>query len=140
MFYGAEGHDLIVRFLDHGFRILHAPQVRAHHWASEVGRTTARQHYFFTRNYVWMAYKDYRFWDGIVFLIPKLLMMLYFSWRSATYKPFLRGLWNGIHGLRRIHPDRTPISKDTVRYLGELEKWRPSLTQRLARHRAAPQI
>jgi GT2 family glycosyltransferase len=139
-FYGAEGHDLIVRVLDHGFRILHTPHIRVYHWAPEGGRMLDRQYYYFTRNYLWMAYKDYSTWDGLVFFIPKLLMMLYFSWRSSIYRPLLRGLWDGIRGLSRIRPHRTPISRDTVRYLRDFDKWRPGLVARLSRHRAQPQI
>ena len=140
LFYGAEGHDLTVRILDHGFRILHTPQIAVKHWASDVGRSIERQHYYFTRNYVWMAYKDYGLWDGVVFLIPKLLMMIYFAWRSRSYGPFLRGVRDGFTTLGRIRQHRTPISKDTVRYLNDLEKWRPNFLKRLSRHKTAPQI
>jgi GT2 family glycosyltransferase len=139
-FYGAEGHDLIVRILDHGFRILHTPHIRVNHWAPETGRMVDRQYYYFTRNYVWMAYKDYPFSAGICFLVPKLLMMLYFACRAAVYRPFVAGVWHGLTGLRLIHKDRTPISRSTIARLEEFERWRPWFITRLARHRAGPQI
>ena len=140
LFYGAEGHDLTVRILDHGFRILHTPQIEVKHWASEAGRSLERQHYYFTRNYVWMAYKDYRLWDGVMFLTPKLMMMLYFAWRSRSYRPFLRGVRDGFTKLHGIRRHRTPISRATVQYLKDLERWRPGVLTRLARHKAVPQI
>ncbi len=140
LFYGPEGWDLVLRLLDHGFRILYSPQIRAWHRPSTKGRSFDRQYYYFTRDYIWMAYKDYRFLDGLRFLVPKLAMMLYFTLRSRSFRPFLRGLWHGVTGLRHIRPDRTPISKSTVRYLAELEKWRPPWTVRLAKHRTEPQI
>lgn len=139
-FYGAEGHDLILRILDHGFRILHTPQIRVNHWASEEGRSAGRQLYYFTRNYVWMGYKDYPFWRGVAFTVLKVLMMLYFAWRTSGYGPFLRGLWDGVRGLRAVRHDRTPVRPETCRYLAEQEKWRPGLLARLARHREEPQI
>jgi hypothetical protein len=140
LFYGAEGHDLVLRLLDHGFRIVYAPQIRVGHWASQTGRTAARQYYYYTRNFIWTAFKDYPLWDGLVFLVPKILMMLYFSWRSSIYRPFFGGLWDGLKGLRRIRPDRTPVRKSTLRYVDREENWRPSLMARLAKHRREPLI
>lgn len=140
LYYGAEGHDMVVRILDRGFRLLHTPEIRVDHWASEKGRTVGRQYYYFTRNFLWMACKDYQFWDGVRFVIPKMLMMLYFAVRTAGYRPVFEGIRDGIRGLRSVRADRTPISSRTVRYMAEHEKWRPSLFARLARHRAEPQI
>jgi len=73
-FYGAEGHDLIVRLLDHGFRILHTPRIQVFHWAPNAGASgyLGKQYYYYTRNFLWMAYKDYRLADGLVFIVPKL--------------------------------------------------------------------
>jgi glycosyltransferase involved in cell wall biosynthesis len=139
-FYGAEGHDMVVRLLDSGCRILYTPEIRVTHWASEIGRTASRQFYFYTRNFIWMSYKDYRLWDGLRFVIPKMLMMFYFAVRTAGYWPVLRGLWDGLTGLKAIRPDRTPITRATVQRIAEDERWRPGLIARLARHRTAPQI
>ncbi len=140
LFIGVEGFDLALRFLDHGFRILYCPTIRARHLMSSGGRTRWRPYYFYTRNYIWIAYKDYRFFPGMRFLVPKLAMMLYFSLRSRQMLPFLRGLRDGVKGLGRIRADRTPIARQTVQYVAELDKWRPGLLFRLARHRAEPQI
>jgi glycosyltransferase involved in cell wall biosynthesis len=140
LYYGAEGHDMVVRILDHGFRVLHTPRIRVNHWASDRGRTVGRQYYFFTRNFIWMAYKDYRLFDGIRFVVPKLLMMVYFAWRSTSYRPVVQGLWDGLRGLRAVRADRTPISRSTLNRIAEHEHWRPNVFARLARHRAEPQI
>jgi len=139
-FYGAEGDDLVIRLLNGGYRILHAPQVRVGHRASEKGRSSHRQYYFYTRNYVWTAYKDYHLWEGIGYLIPKLLMMLYFALRSGSLGSFSRGLWDGVRGLPRVRKDRTPASAATIQHLAQLEKSRPNLWIRLARHKTAPQL
>lgn len=139
-FYGAEGDDLVIRLLNGGFRILHAPQVRVGHRASEKGRSSHRQYYFYTRNYVWTAYKDYHLLAGARYLVPKLLMMLYFAVRSGSLGSFFRGLWDGVRGLGRIRDDRTPASGATIRYMAQLEKSRPNIWVRLGRHKTAPQL
>jgi GT2 family glycosyltransferase len=140
LFYGAEGHDMVLRIMDHGFRVLHTPTVRVNHWASESGRTMGRQYYYYTRNFIWMAYKDYTLWNGICFVIPKMLMMAYFGLRTGDVLPILRGAWDGLKGLSTVHRDRTPVGRKTIQLFAEHERWRPSLVQRLARHRATPQI
>ena len=140
LFYGAEGDDLVIRLFNRGFRILHAPQVRVGHRASERGRTAYRQYYYFTRNYFWMAYKDFPFFAGLRYLIPKIGMMGLFALRTGAFTAFLRGAWDGFTGLRKIHPDRTPANPSALGYLRELEKWRPNVFVRLSRHREAPQI
>lgn len=140
LFIGCEGHDLTLRILDHGFRILYCPNVRVFHLMSTETRTSDRPFYFYTRNYVWIAFKDYRVVPGLTFLLPKLAMMLFFAIRTNKLRAFGKGLWHGITGLPQAYADRTPVQKRTLKYLAELERWRPNLMLRLARHKAQPQI
>jgi len=140
IFIGCEGHDLAMRVLDSGFRILYCPQVRARHLMSPDTRTRERPYYFYTRNYIWIAYKDYYFTEGCRFLLPKLLMMAYFSVRVRCLRAFFRGLKDGVYGWKRIRSERTPISRETARYFRELEQMRPNWLTRFVRHKAEPQI
>jgi GT2 family glycosyltransferase len=140
LFIYCEGYDLALRLLDRGFRILYTPDIRVYHLMAAETRTPERGYYFFTRNYIWIAYKDHRLWDGVGFLAKKLGMMAYFTVRSGCYGAFFRGLWDGLRGLRWIGRDRRPVSRATVRYLAELDRARPSWIFRLARHRTEPQL
>lgn len=139
-FYGAEGDDFVIRILNHGYRILYTPQVRVGHRASQNGRSSERQYYYFTRNYIWTTYKSYYFLDGMLYLLPKLVMMGLFTIRTGSFSPFLRGLWDGIRGLGQVRKHRSPATRQTVHYLAALERQRPNLLIRLARHKAAPQL
>ena len=140
LFIGCEGHDLAMRVLDHGFRILYTPNIRVLHLMSAETRTSDRPYYFYTRNYVWIAFKDYRVLPGLEFLLPKLAMMLLFAIRTGKIRAYFRGVWHGFKGLPQVWRDRTPVKRQTLRYLAELERWRPNLFLRLARHKAQPQI
>jgi GT2 family glycosyltransferase len=140
LFYGAEGLDMELRVMDHGFKIIYTPEVRIWHQVSTRARTDHRQYFYFTRNYIWMAYKDYPFLAGVRFLSFKLAMMFYLAVRAGSYGSFVRGVWDGFGGLRRIRQDRTPISRATMRHWLNLEKGRPGLLTRMARHRARPQL
>jgi GT2 family glycosyltransferase len=140
LFYGVESHDLVIRLMNHGFRILYTPHVRVGHRAAAKGRTSDRQFFYFTRNYFWIAYKSHYFVYGLRFLMPKLFMMAYFALRTGNLRPFFRGILQGLGGLGRVRPDRSPASKTTETYFAELDRWRPSLLVRLGRHREQPQI
>jgi GT2 family glycosyltransferase len=140
LFYGAEGLDMELRVMDRGFKILYTPQVRVWHGVSEKSRTNDRQYYYFTRNYIWMAYKNYPSWRGARFLSFKLAMMFYLAMRTRSYQSFFRGVWDGIKGLRGIRQDRKPIGRATMKRWLDIEKGRPGLLTRLSRHRARPQL
>lgn len=140
LFIGVEGHDFALRALDHGYRILYCPQICAYHLMSPLTRTPDRPYYFYTRNYIWIALKDFRLGAGLMFLIPKLLMMFYFALRARRFKAFLRGINDGLRGLLRVRRERTAVSAATKKYLDELEEGRPNWLVRLGRHRLEPQI
>lgn len=140
LFYGAEGLDMELRVMDHGFKIIYTPAVRIWHQVSAKTRTDDRQYFYFTRNYIWMAFKDFPFWAGIRFVSFKLAMMLYLAVRARSYGSFMRGLRDGVKGLKHIRQDRTPIRRTTMKYWLNLEKGRPGLLTRMARHRARPQL
>jgi GT2 family glycosyltransferase len=140
LFIYCEGWDLSLRIIDCGFRILHAPGIRLRHLMSDETRTSERTYYFFPRNYIWIAYKDYPTLAGVSFASWKLLMMLYFALRSRHLAAYIRGFKDGCRGLAPIRHERTPIQPGTLRYLKELERWRPPVWTRFARHRKAIQI
>lgn len=140
LFFGAEAADLETRIMDRGYKIVYVPEIRVWHQVSEKGRTNERQYYYFTRNFIWIAYKNYPLWAAARFLSFKLAMMLYLTGRAGSYRPFLRGLWDGFSGLRRIHHDRKPIRQATIKRLVTLDRDRPGILTRLARHRVRPQL
>lgn len=133
-----EGWDLGLRILDRGFRILYTPEIKVRHLMSAETRSNPRTHFLFTRNYVWIAYKDYPFWAGIRFVSFRLLMMAYHALRAGHLSSFFRGVWQGIAGCSHI--ERRPVNKGTVAYVNKLDRERPNLLVRLMRHRVAPQL
>src|SRR6266849_643684 len=134
-----EGWDLGLRILDHGYRILYTPEIQVRHLMSPEGRCSNSGPYFlFTRNYIWIAYKDYPVLSGLHFVSFRLAMMAYFALRTGHLSTFLNGVWEGICGCRRI--DRAPVDRSTIAYIKSLESERPNLLVRYARHRTVPQL
>ena len=140
LFFGAEAADFEPRIMDQGYKIVYIPEVSVWHQISQKARTNERQYYYFTRNFIWIGYKNYPLWAAVRFVSFKLAMMLYLTVRAGSYRPFLRGLWHGVGGLRCIHQVRKPISRTTIQRLRNLEKGRPGLLTRMTRHRERPQL
>jgi hypothetical protein len=138
LFIGHEGYDLGLRILDHGFRILYCPRVSVGHSMSSETRAGGRNLYLYTRNYIWIAYKDYSLWGGLGYLLPKLAMMLLFSIRARRVAPWVHGVWHGVRGLHDL--PRAPISSGTASYIARIERMRPAYWSRLARHRQETQL
>jgi GT2 family glycosyltransferase len=139
LFIGNEGYDLALRIFSHGFKILYCPRVSVCHSMSPETRPSDRPFYYYTRNYIWIAYRHYRLVSGARFLIPKLVMMLFFSLRSGRPHVFLRGVWAGVRGIRQIE-SRKPIAEGAMQYLELIERTRPSLFARVARHWSDTQL
>jgi len=133
-----EGWDLGLRILDCGYRILYTPEVQVLHLMSPEGRANSRPFFLFTRNYIWIAFKDYPVMSGLRFLSFRLAMMAYFSLRKGQTPTFLKGVWEGIWGCRHIK--RAPVHRSTIAYVNSLESERPNVFVRYGRHRTAPQL
>ncbi|MHB8383580.1 MAG: glycosyltransferase family 2 protein [Candidatus Binataceae bacterium] len=140
LFFGTEGWDLALRIMDRGFRMLYVPGVKVRHLTDDKTRPGERQHYSYTRNYIWTAAKDYPIGAGVAFLAVKLSMMLYLSIRTGHARAFARGFRDGIIGMPAVLRDRAPVSASTLKYVRKLEQTRPSLWLRLGRHRKAVQL
>ena len=140
LFIFCEGYDFALRIFDAGYRMLYSPNVKLCHLMSQETRTPERPYYFFTRNYIWISFKNFRLFRGLAALAPKLGMMAYFTIRTGHYGAFTRGLWDGLTGIGRVRQDRTLISPSALRRFDHFESLRPPLRVRLARHRVQPQI
>jgi GT2 family glycosyltransferase len=133
-----EGWDLGLRILDQGYRILYAPEVQVRHLMSPEARSSSRPYFLFTRNYIWIGYKDYPLLSGLRFVSFRLAMMAYFALRTGNLSSFIKGIWEGVRGCSQI--ERVPVRRSTLDYIDSLEKERPSLYVRYARHLATPQL
>ncbi len=138
LFIYCEGWDLGLRILDQGYRILYTPDIKVRHLMSPEARSNSRQCFLFSRNYVWIAYRNYPILSGMRFMLFRLAMMAYLSVRTKHFSSFIKGVWQGITGCRHIK--RAPVRGSTIAYIDSLERERPNLFVRYSRHRTAPQF
>ncbi|MGB7439333.1 MAG: glycosyltransferase, partial [Candidatus Acidiferrum sp.] len=137
---GHEGGDLALRLLNNGGRIFYRPSIRVRHLMSAATRTSWRPYYFYTRNYLWLALRNYPIARAIPFVTVKLSMMLVFALRTGNVKPMLRGIRDAVVGFRAVWSTRQPLSQATFRKLAHLSSDRPGFFARLGRHRERPLI
>jgi GT2 family glycosyltransferase len=141
LFIGHEGWDLALRLLDRGGHIFYNPAIRVRHAAlKDATRTSSRPYYYYTRNYFWVAARNYPFRSAIPFLFKYVGMMAYFSIREVHVGAFVRGIWDGLAGLPKIWPSRKPFSKATRKRIKTMSSERPGLIAAWRRHRERPQI
>lgn len=135
---GCEGWDLALRLLDARLQILYRPEIRVRHSMARETRAAGRNYYSYARNYVWLAFKDYRGARRWKFLAYHLAMMAFFALRERHLAKFLRGVRDGWRGLARL--PRTPISEAGWRRLRAIQSERPGLLLRWRKHRERPLI
>jgi GT2 family glycosyltransferase len=135
---GCEGWDLALRMLDAGASIWYRPEIRVRHSMSEETRGTGRNFYFYTRNYILIAARDYYGWRRVSYLAYHLAMMLWHSWRSNALGKFAAGLRDGVHAA--MATPRCPISRATFRRLDRIARHRPGMIARFRRHWEKPLI
>jgi GT2 family glycosyltransferase len=124
--------------LDAGLKMVYRPEIRVRHFMSAETRANGRNYYLYTRNYVWLALKDYVGWRRWSFLAYNMAMMAWLSWRGRHLRKFLKGLREGVSGARNV--ERTPMCQQTWQRLKEIEAYRPGLMARFKKHRERPLI
>jgi GT2 family glycosyltransferase len=137
---GHEGWDLALRMLDRGQHIFYRPSIRVWHQILSETRTSWRPYYYYTRNYIWIAARNYSHGRGLWFLAEKIGMMAYFAIRTRNLKAFARGISHGLRGLPLVWKTRRVLSASTWLVLKQLGSRRPSLAVRFNRHRTRPLI
>ncbi|HEV2287815.1 MAG TPA: glycosyltransferase family 2 protein [Candidatus Acidoferrales bacterium] len=135
---GCEGSDLALRMIDAGMKIAYRPEVRVRHAMSQETRSSGRNFYFYTRNYLWIAFKDYSGLRRWRYLAYHWGMMAFFSLRAGHPGKFFLGVRDGLAGLRKLQ--RTRISAKGWRRLDEITAERPGLFLRLRKHRERPLV
>ena len=135
---GGEGWDLALRMLDAGHTILYCPEIKVRHSMASETRSERRPNYFYIRNHIWTAYKDYTGWRRWLFLAHSFALVGYFSLRARSLAELFRGIRDGLKGRQGLHP--TPISEKAWQRLRRISSQRPGWVTRLKTHWAQRDI
>ena len=121
LLFGEEELDLSYRVIQAGFKIMYTPFIVAHHYpeASVVGKDpgkhTVTELELRIRNRIWVAYKYLPFPYLPVHLLIYLSHYGALAVKGLQMGAFIRGIWAGIEGLRRL--TRTPLDEQAITYL-----------------------
>jgi GT2 family glycosyltransferase len=130
---GREGWDLALRMLDAHMPIVYCPQIAVRHYMSRETRSGRRPYYFYARNNIWIAFRNYagaRRWRFIAYSTALIGFYCLKSPRGTV--DVLRGLRDGLRSVS--HLTRTKISERTWQQLAEIRAHRPALWRRVLAH------
>jgi GT2 family glycosyltransferase len=135
---GGEGWDLALRVIDADMRILYCPDIQVRHSMAEATRSARKPYYYYTRNSIWTAYKDYSGWRRWTFLLYSFAKMLFFCTRPSRVKDVISGTIDGFSNLSELQ--QTILSRQAWQRLKDLSSGRPSWFTRLRTHWHQPEI
>ena len=135
---GGEGWDLALRLLTAEMQIIYRPEIRVRHSMSGETRGQRKPYYFYTRNSIWTAYKDYSGWRRWNFLCYTVAKMMFFCFRPSRFKDFVGGFRDGWRERHRLVP--TTVSKAAWARLRRISAHRPSFWVRFRTHRSQAEI
>ena len=71
--------------------------------------------------------RNYPFGDSVRFVAIGFLSTFFYSLRDGFFIHWLRGVRDGVAGMKEYYKDRKIISSETLKLLKEIDRERPSL-------------
>jgi GT2 family glycosyltransferase len=133
LFIGQEGVELAARILDAGYGIYYLPTVTVTHSVASEGRTSGRQFYFNARNIFWIALRTYPWPLAVLTIVREWATLAVFALLRGRIGFLLRGCLDGLRRTGALLAQRQPISADTARHIRLLNKFKPTVANRLSR-------
>jgi GT2 family glycosyltransferase len=137
-FLSHEGPDLAFRIINTGYDVVYNPAVSVIHCHSESGRRKWYNYYYDTRNQFGVATRNFPVGYSIRFLIRGIPSMLLYSIRDGYVMYWIRGVLDGLAGMRRWTEQRKVLSGRTMYKIRTIDARRPSLSYMLKRRLARP--
>ena len=123
-FGGFEGVDLALRLISRGFTILYAPIITCVELVvrSNTEQTKTPWNYFFLRNKIWTAWKNFPPFRGLWFVAPRIAHDAYRSVIYGWTSQFWNGFRDGLFPPRAIRAQRKPLSAETWNTISDLRR------------------
>jgi GT2 family glycosyltransferase len=130
---GCEGWDLALRMLEARMPMLYFPHISVRHYMSKETRTGRRPYYFYIRNNVWIAYRNYPTLRRWGFIAYSILGMFFYCFKSSSGAwDVVRGLWDGFASVSEV--PGAHLSERAWRHLAQIRAQRPTLWKRVLTH------
>ena len=106
--------DMALRIWDAGYTIKSFPEIVAYHKSSRVNRTSERAPFYYTRNLLWLIWKNYPASMAASATLKTMYYVFYFTFEQRT-TVYLRALANAVVNARTALIRRKPVGRDTAR-------------------------
>lgn len=126
-FLSHEGPDLAFRLIDSGYDVVYTHEIAVQHKHSNLGRRNWLNYYYDTRNQLWVAARNLPLFYGLLYLSRGLASMLFYSIRDGYLLYWLRAVRDGVKGLDEALRARKVIREDTIKYIKQIDRFRPSV-------------
>lgn len=130
-FISHEGYDLAYRIIDNDFKIIYSHEIEVLHKISREQRTSWRNTYYDTRNYIWLLVKYLPFKSLIRQLSYRILTTFLFSLRRGQPHWYGKALFDALQGLPLQFKKRKVLSKRTIMRLEEIRRFAPRLSYKI---------
>lgn len=119
-----EGVDMGLRILRAGYDILYAPTIACVELQVRRGirRTRSEWNYFFLRNKIWTAWKNYPLLRSIPFVGPRILKDAVYSMRYGWIRDWIRAVVHGIAAPQAIRNKRDPLPRSAWKRIEAIRK------------------
>jgi hypothetical protein len=105
--------DMALRIWDAGYTIKSFPEVVAYHKSSRANRTSERAPFYYTRNLLWLIWKNYPASMAASATFKILYYVFYFTFDQRT-TVYLRALVNAVLNADTALVRRKPVGRDTA--------------------------
>lgn len=133
-FISHEGPDLALRMLDAGMTIMYSGGVEVLHKCSVQQRTSWRNTYYDTRNYIWLLYRHWPIWSFVAKSVLRLLSSLVFALSRKQLIWYFRAVRDAYVGLPKQHKQRKPLQQKTLKRLRHIHRFQPPYFLRIKNH------
>lgn len=127
-FLSHEGPDLAFRLLNRGWNVIYSPIIAVRHHHSDIAREPWLNYYYDTRNLFWVAARNFPYSYGMIYLLRGMSSMFVYSIRDGYFKYWIKGVMDGLIGLRNAMKDRHILNRELMEKIREIDSKRPSLS------------
>lgn len=132
-FISHEGPDLAIQLMNQGGYLIYSPDVTVRHAHAEAGRPSWRRYYYDTRNLIWLGCRRYPLFLGCRRLMTELGGMFFYAVRDGFLRYWLKGIWDGVKGVRHHLAKRTGMTKSAYQLYRRIEREHPGFWYRVRR-------
>lgn len=129
-FLGHEGPDLALRFINKGYNIYYSGEIEVLHKCSKAQRTTWRNIYYDTRNYLWLLIKNYPIKYVLISAVVLYVKSFIFAVARCHLMWYFKAVRDGIIGLPCQISKREVLKDTSLKKLSEIRGSRPRILKR----------